>query len=163
MDRVELGIKLEQMDELRKKGEFEEAARVADTIEWRKIKRWSELSFAADVYESAERFKDARNVCVYAYNRKLGGKRLVYRLAELSIKINDLDEAEELYNEFIEIAPKDTVRFILLYKINIARESTTDRLIEILEEYKRAVAIGKCVKELNCNAVLVYDNSQSAP
>lgn len=173
MDRVELGIKLEQMDELRKKGEFEEAARVADTIEWRKIKRWSELSFAADVYESAERFKDARNVCVYAYNRKLGGKRLVYRLAELSIKINDLDEAEELYNEFIEIAPKDTVRFILLYKINIARESTTDRLIEILEEYKqheleeqfeyelallyaKAGRIEECVRE--CDDLILWFN-----
>ena len=173
MDRVELGIKLEQMNELRKNGEFEEAARVADTIEWRKIKRWSDLSFAADIYESAERFKDARNVCVYAYNRKLGGKRLIYRLAELSIKINDLDEAEELYNEFIEVAPKDTSRFILLYKINIARESTTDKLIEILEEYKqneleeqfeyelallyaKAGRIEECVRE--CDDLILWFN-----
>ena len=137
LDRVELGIKLEQMNRLRDKGEFEEASKVADTIEWRKIKRWSELSFAADVYESAGRLKDARNVCVYAYNRNLGGKRLIYRLAELSVKIDDLDEAEELYKEFVEEAPKDTSRFILLYKINIAREAPVDRLIEILEEYKQ--------------------------
>lgn len=137
LDRVELGIKLDQMNKLRDRGEFEEAAKVADTIEWRKIKRWSDLSFAADIYESAERLKDARNVCVYAYNRNLGGKRLIYRLAELSIKIDDLDEAEELYKEFVEEAPKDTSRFILLYKINIAREAPVDRLIEILEEYKQ--------------------------
>lgn len=173
MDRVELGIKLEQMDSLRKNGEFEEAARVADTIEWRKIKRWSDLSFAADIYESAERFKDARNVCVYAYNRKLGGKRLIYRLAELSVKINDLDEAEELYNEFIEVAPKDTSRFLLLYKINIAREASTDKLIEILEEYKqneleeqfeyelallyaKAGRIEECVRE--CDDLILWFN-----
>ena len=137
MDRVELGIRLEQMGRLRDKGEFEEAAKVADTIEWRKIKKWSELSFAADVYESADRLKDARNICVYAYNRNLGGKRLIYRLAELSVKIDDLDEAEELYQEFVEEAPKDTSRFILLYKISIAREASTDKLIEILEEYKQ--------------------------
>ncbi len=137
LDRVELKIKLDQMNELREEGEFERAAEVADTIEWRKIKRLSELSFAADIYESAERFRDARNVCVHAYNRKLGGKRLIYRLAELSLKMDDLSEAEDLYEEFIEIAPKDTNRFILLYKISIARGESTDELIKVLEEYKQ--------------------------
>lgn len=136
MDRVGFGIKLEQMCRLYDKGEFSEAAKVADTMEWRKVKRWSELSVALDVYESAKRLKDARNICVYAYNRNLGGKRLLYKLTELSIAINDLDEADELYKEYVDEAPKDSARFILLYKLNVARGASAERLIEILEEYK---------------------------
>ena len=96
MDKVGFGIKLEQIIRLREKGQYEDAAKVADTIEWRKVKKWSELSVAGEVYEKAGRYKDARNICVYAYNRNLGGKRLLYKLTELSIIINDLEEAEEL-------------------------------------------------------------------
>ena len=136
MDRVGFGIKLEQMCRLFDKGEYAEAAKVADTMEWRKVKRWSELSAALDVYEKAGRLKEARNICVYAYNRSLGGKRLLYKLTELSIAINDLDEADELYREFVEEAPKDTARYVLLYKLNVARGASAERLIEILEEYK---------------------------
>ena len=136
MDRVGFGIKLEQICRLYDKGEYTEAAKIADTMEWRKVKRWSELSVALDVYEHAGRLKDARNVCVYAYNRNLGGKRLLYKLTELSIAINDLDEADELYKEYVDEAPKDASRYILLYKLNVARGSSVDRLIEILEEYK---------------------------
>lgn len=136
MDRVGFGIKLEQMCRLFDKGEFAEAAKVADTMEWRKVKRWSELSAALDVYEKAGRLKDARNICVYAYNRNLGGKRLLYKLTELSIAINDLEEADELYREFVDEAPKDTARYVLLYKLNVARGASAERLIEILEEYK---------------------------
>ena len=136
MDRVGFGIKLEQMCRLFDKGEYVEAAKVADTMEWRKVKRWSELSAALDVYEKAGRLKDARNICVYAYNRNLGGKRLLYKLTELSIAINDLDEADELYREFVDEAPKDTARYVLLYKLNVARGASAERLIEILEEYK---------------------------
>ncbi len=136
MDRVELGIKLEQIGRLRDKGDLEEAVKVVDTIEWRKVKKWSELSVAEEIYEQTGRLKEARNICVYAYNRNLGGKRLLYKLTELSIAINDLDEAEELYKEFVEEAPKDSGRYILLYKINVARGASIERLIEILEEYK---------------------------
>ena len=138
MDRVELGIKLEQINKLRDKGDYEGAAKVTDTIDWRKIKKWSELAVAADVYEKAGRYKDARNICVYAYNRNLGGKRLIYKLTELSIQIEDFDEADDLYSEFVEAAPRDMERYILLYKLNKARKASTDRLIEILEEYKQS-------------------------
>lgn len=137
LDRVELGIKLEQIGRLRDKGDLEEAVKVVDTIEWRKVKKWSELSIAEEIYEQTGRLKEARNICVYAYNRNLGGKRLLYKLTELSIAINDLDEAEELYKEFSEEAPKDSSRYILLYKINVARGASIERLIEILEEYKK--------------------------
>ncbi|MDD6234101.1 MAG: hypothetical protein PUB17_02875 [Lachnospiraceae bacterium] len=138
MDRVEFGIKLEQINKLRDKGDYEAAAKVVDTIEWRKVKKWSELAIAEDVYERAGRLKDARNICVYAYNRNLGGKRLIYKLTEISIAINDLDEADDLYNEFVEAAPRDTEKYILMYKLNKARKVPVERLIEILEEYKQS-------------------------
>ena len=136
LDKVGFGIKLEQIGRLRDKGQYEEAAMVADTIEWRKVKKWSELSVAEEVYEKVGRHKDARNICVYAYNRNLGGKRLLYKLTELSIIINDLEEAEELYNELVEEAPKDASRFILQYRLNVAKGAPVSKLIEILEEYK---------------------------
>ena len=138
MDRVEFGIKLEQINKLRDKGDYEAAAKVVETIEWRKVKKWSELASAEDVYERAGRLKDARNICVYAYNRNLGGKRLIYKLTEISIAIDDLDEADDLYNEFVEAAPRDTEKYILMYKLNKARKAPVERLIEILEEYKQS-------------------------
>ena len=138
MDRVEFGIKLEQINKLRDKGDYEAAAKVVETIEWRKVKKWSELAIAEDVYERAGRLKDARNICVYAYNRNLGGKRLIYKLTEISIAIDDLDEADDLYNEYVEAAPRDTEKYILMYKLNKARKVPVERLIEILEEYKQS-------------------------
>lgn len=138
MDRVEFGIKLEQINKLRDKGDYEAAAKVVETIEWRKVKKWSELAIAEDVYERAGRLKDARNICVYAYNRNLGGKRLIYKLTDISIAIDDLDEADDLYNEFVEAAPRDTEKYILMYKLNKARKVPVERLIEILEEYKQS-------------------------
>lgn len=134
---MELGIKIEQINKLRDRGEYREAARVCDSIDWRKVKRWSELSIAQDVYEKAERYKDSRNICVYAYNRNFGGKRLLFKLTELSIIIDDLEEADDLYREFVETAPRDMERYILLYKLNKARGASNERLIEILEEYKQ--------------------------
>lgn len=173
MDRVEYGIKLEQITKLRDRGDYVNAAKVADAIEWRKVKKWSDMSLAEEVYEKAGRASDARNICVYAYNRNLGGKRLVYKLAELSIAINDLDEADDLYREFVETAPNDMERYILLYKINCARGVTTDRLISILEEYKnneldeqyeyelatlylKAGRIDACIKE--CDDLILWFN-----
>lgn len=136
MDKVELGIKLDQIKKLCDKEAYTAAAKVADSIEWRKVKKLSELQIAEEVYEKAGRYKDARNMLVYAYNRNLGGKRLIFKLAELSVMIDDLDEADELYKEFVEAAPKDSSKYVLLYKINKARKAPADRLIQILEEYK---------------------------
>ncbi len=173
MDRVELGIKLEQIDKLMSKKEYSQAAKVADTVEWRKVKKWSELTVAEEVYEKAGRPKDARNICVYAYNRNLGGRRLLYMLTDLSIEIEDLEEADELYKEYIEAAPRDTGKYVLLYKLNKARGASIERLIEILEEYKeneleeryeyelaelyaKAGRIEECVKE--CDDLILWFN-----
>lgn len=136
MDKVEFGIKLEQIEKLKAQKDYVKAAEIADTIEWRKVKKWSELLIGVEVYEKAGKDKEARNVCVYAYNRNLGGRSLVYKLTELSIRLNDLDEADDLYNEFVEMAPHDMSRYVLLYKLNKARGVSNERLISILEEYK---------------------------
>lgn len=171
MDKVELGIKLEQIDNLKQKNDYSGAAKVADSIEWRKVKKWSELSVAVDIYEQAGRLADARNVCVYAYNRSLGGRRLIYKLTDLSIKLKDFDEADELYHEFVQMAPHDMSRYVLLYQLNTARGASVDRLIEILEEYKQneldeqyeyelaslysqAGRIDECIKE--CDDIILW-------
>ena len=127
---------MEQIEKLKAQNDYVKAAEVADTIEWRKVKKWSDLLTGAEVFEKAGRDKEARNVCVYAYNRNLGGRSLVYKLTELSIRLNDLDEADDLYNEFVDMAPHDMSRYVLLYKLNKARGVSNERLISILEEYK---------------------------
>lgn len=137
MDRVEFGIKLEQINDLKQKGDFATASKVADSIDWRRVKRWSELVVAETVYEGAGRLTDARNICVYAYNRNLGGKRLLLKLTELSILLEDFEEAEDLYDEFVEVAPNDIERYILLYNLNKAKKAPDERLIQILEEYNQ--------------------------
>ena len=104
MDKVEYGIKLEQIEKLKSEKQYSEAADIADTIEWRKVKKWSELMTAEEVYEKAERIKEARNICIYAYNRNLGGRSLVFKMTELSIRLEDYEEAEDLYNEFVEMS-----------------------------------------------------------
>lgn len=136
MDKVEYGIKLEQIEKLKSGKQYSEAADIADTIEWRKVKKWSEIMTAEEVYEKAERIKEARNICIYAYNRNLGGRSLVYKLTELSIRLEDYEEAEDLYNEFVEMAPTDMSRYVLLYELDKAKKVPPEELIKVLEEYR---------------------------
>ena len=136
MDKVEYGIKLEQIEKLKSGKQYNEAADIADTIEWRKVKKWSELMTAEEVYEKAERIKEARNICIYAYNRNLGGRSLVYKMTELSIRLEDYEEAEDLYNEFVEMAPTDMNRYVLLYELDKAKNVPPEELIKVLEEYR---------------------------
>lgn len=136
MDKVEYGIKLEQIEKLKSEKQYNEAADIADTIEWRKVKKWSELMTAEEVYEKAERIKEARNICIYAYNRNLGGRSLVFKMTELSIRLEDYEEAEDLYNEFVEMAPTDMNRYVLLYELDKAKNVPPEELIKVLEEYR---------------------------
>lgn len=136
MDKVEYGIKLEQIEKLKSEKQYSEAADIADTIEWRKVKKWSELMTAEEVYEKAERIKEARNICIYAYNRNLGGRSLVFKMTELSIRLEDYEEAEDLYNEFVEMAPTDMNRYVLLYELDKAKKVPPEELIKVLEEYR---------------------------
>ena len=141
MDKVEYGIKLEQIEKLKSEKQYSEAADIADTIEWRKVKKWSELMTAEEVYEKADRIKEARNICIYAYNRNLGGRSLVFKMTELSIRLEDYEEAEDLYNEFVEMAPTDMNRYVLLYELDKAKNVPPEELIKVLTEIMNRMRI----------------------
>lgn len=136
MDRYEMTIRIEQLNKLAGKGDYISAAKVADQLDWRKIKNWTVMSNAIDAYAAAEKYDKARNVCIYAYNRKLGGRRLLATLMEMYVKLGEFDDASEIYHEYVEAAPRDLNRYTLLYKLKRAQGAPVGELIDILQEYK---------------------------
>lgn len=136
MDKYELTIKIEKLDKLVKSKDYVNAAKVADQIEWKKMKQWSVMSNAIDAFVGAGKYDKARNVCVYAYNRKLGGRRLLATLMDMYVRLGEYDDAEEIYQEYVELAPRDVTGFILLYKLKRAQGAPVEELINILQEYK---------------------------
>ncbi len=136
MDKHELSIKIEQLSKLVRKGDYATAARVADQLEWKKMKQWSVMSNAIDAYIAIGKYDKARNVCIHAYNRNLGGRRLLATLTEMYIKLKDYDEAADVYREFVDMAPRDSARYTLQYKLRKAQGAPVGELIDILEEYK---------------------------
>lgn len=115
---------------------FEAAAELADTINWSRVKNVSALVKAGEVYEKTLRYEESRDVLLMAYDRSPIGRTIIYRLAEVAIKMKDFTAAEEYYNEFIEIAPHDNLKYVLQYKKRKAEEAEYDELIPILEELK---------------------------
>lgn len=150
MDKYEYRLRLEQIKKYYNEEKYKEAAKVADTIDWRKVKDWSTLAMVINIYDETEQLEDAKNVCIHAYNRKLGGRRLVYKLAELFIRLGDLEDAKEVYDEFVKMAPKDISRYTLLYRLNVAKGADTEVLIGILNEYKNYDRDEQCLYELAC-------------
>ncbi len=136
MDRIEYGIKIEQISKLVSKKDYAGAAKVADTVAWTRVKKWSDISEAMKIYTKAGEYQKARNIGNDAYNRRLGGRRLLSDLAFLALKLNDIEEAEALYKEFVDMNPSDSDKYILLYKISKAKGEPVDKLITILEKYK---------------------------
>ena len=136
MDKYELTIKIEKLDKLVKSKDYVNAAKVAEQIEWKKMKQWSVMSNAIDAFVATGRYDRARNVCIYAYNRKLGGRRLLATLMDMYVKLGEYDDAEEIYQEYVELAPRDVTGFILLYKLKRAQGAPVEELINILQEYK---------------------------
>ena len=136
MDKYELTIKIEKLDKLVKSGDYVNAAKVAEQIEWKKMKQWTVMSNAIDAYVATGKYDKARNVCIYAYNRKLGGRRLLATLMEMYVKLGELDDAEEIYQEYVELAPRDVTGYILLYKLKRAKKAPVEELITILQNYK---------------------------
>ena len=136
MDKYELTIKIEQLDKLVKSRDYVSAAKVAEQIEWKKMKQWSVMSNAIDAYIATEKYDKARNVCIYAYNRKLGGRRLLATLMDMYVRLGEYEDAEEIYHEYVELAPRDVARYILLYKLKRAEGAPVTELIEILQDYK---------------------------
>lgn len=135
MDKYEFNIKLEQIKKLRDRKDYETCAKIADTIEWRKVKQWQVLKMAAECYEAAGKYEEARDLRILGYNRNMGGKNNVYKMVELYVKTGDFDEAMDLYNEYIENWPKDIERYTLLYTIKYAKDAPYTELIDILEKY----------------------------
>ena len=136
LDKYELTIKIDKLDKLVKNRDYVNAAKVADQLEWKKMKQWSVMSNAIDAFVATENYEKARNVCVYAYNRKLGGRRLLATLMEMYVKLEEFDDAQEIYQEYVELAPRDVTGFILLYKLRRAQGAPVEELINILQTYK---------------------------
>ena len=135
MDKYELNIKLEQMRKLIKRKEYNTASKIADTIEWNKIKNNQDLLMAADVYEASGKLVNAREVLLYAYERTNLGRQIVYRLCRVATKLGDIDEAEEFYSEYVKMAAGDNARYILQYELARAKGNNLDTQIAILSKY----------------------------
>ena len=136
MDKYEYNLKLDQIKSLSSEENYIGAAEIADTINWNKIKNINTLVKAGEIYEKAERYDDARDILLMAYDRSPIGRMIIYRLAEVAIKMGDYDAATEYYDEFVEIAPHDDLRYVLKYSIKKGQGASYDELIEILEEFK---------------------------
>ncbi len=136
MDKYEFQIKTEQMEKLLKKKEYKAAAKIADSIDWRKVRNVGLLMSVSDIYENLERYEDCNEILNMAYDCSPIGRMIVYRMAEVAVKLGNFEEAIELYKEFTKIAPHDLGRYVLKYKIYQGRGSSVEDQIAILEEYK---------------------------
>ena len=117
MDKYEFNIKVEQIKKLAAKKEFKEAAAIAKAMNWQKVKDWSTLATVINVQEAVGDYEEARDMAILAYNRNLGGRKLVYKLTELFIKVKDFDNANLLYEEYENASMHDVNRFILYYDL----------------------------------------------
>ena len=136
MDKYEYNLKLDQIKALSAEEGYMSAAEIEDSINWNKIKNVNTLVKIGEIYEKAERYQDARDILLMAYDRSPIGRMIIYRLAEVAIKMGDYDAATEYYDEFVEIAPHDDMKYVLRYAIKKGQGASFDELITILEEYK---------------------------
>ncbi|MCD8397734.1 MAG: hypothetical protein LUD12_11245 [Lachnospiraceae bacterium] len=135
MDKYEYNLKLEEIDKLVDQGDYEEAANLADTIEWRRVRNVRTLCLISEIYEAAGKLDKSKDMLVRAYRKSPVGRNVLYRLVEVTTALGQYDEALEYYTEYVQTAPHDNNRFILKYKIYRGRGSSTEDLIAILEEY----------------------------
>ena len=136
MDKNEYKIKADEIKALIAQGEYQQAAEIADGIDWRRVKSVMMLCTISDLYKINRRYEDSRDILLLAYDRHPGGRTIVYSLCELSIKLEDYVIAIEYYKEFVQIAPKDTGRYILQYKLYQAQDVSLEERIAVLEELK---------------------------
>ena len=171
MDKYEYKIRSEEIKSLIARGEYVEAATIADTIDWRRVKSVMMLCTISDLYKINRRFEDARDMLLLAYDRHPGGRSIVYSLCELSIKMGEFVQAVEYYKEFVQVAPRDSGRYVLQYKLYEAQDVSIEERIEVLEElkskdysekwayelaylYHRIGLATKCVEE--CDELIVW-------
>ena len=136
MDKYEYRLKLDEMKSLAGEGNYEKAEEIADTINWKKVKNVNSLVLASEIYSNRERYEDSRDVLLMAYDRSPIGRMIIYRLAELAIRTHNFDEAKDYYEEFVEIAPHDILKYVLRYKIRKEQGEDIAEQIKILEELK---------------------------
>lgn len=135
MDKYEYNLKLEEIDKQVAQGNYQEAAKLADTIDWRRVRNVRTLCLISEIYEAAGRPEDSKVLLVRAYKKSPVGRTVLYRLIEVTTKLGQYDEAIEYYSEYVQVAPHDNNRYLLKYKIYKGRGSQTEELIAILEEY----------------------------
>ena len=148
MNKYELGIKIDQIKKLAAKKEYAEAAAIAKDINWTKVKDWQALATAINVQEAVGDYEEARDMAILAYNRNLGGRKLVYKLTEFFIKVGDFDNANELYEEYSKSSQHDVSRFILYYDLRKAQNASDNELVGILEDYREQEIDEKYMYEL---------------
>lgn len=148
MNKYELGIKIDQIKKLAAKKEYTEAAAIAKDINWTKVKDWQALATAINVQEAVGDYEEARDMAILAYNRNLGGRKLVYKLTEFFIKVGDFDNANELYEEYSRTSQHDVSRFILYYDLRKAQNASDNELVGILEDYREHEIDEKYMYEL---------------
>ncbi|MGN0481149.1 MAG: tetratricopeptide repeat protein, partial [Lachnospiraceae bacterium] len=155
MDKYEFNLKIEQIKKLASKKDFQTASKVAKALDLRRVKDWQTLALLIQVHDSAGELEEAREVAVIAYNKNLGGRRLVYKLADICLRLKDYDEANELYKDYVKMAPKDPSRYVLEYKVLKAQKASPDELIEVLEEYREHEIDEKYL----CELAYLYSNT----
>ena len=136
MDKYEYNLKLDEIKKLAADGNYESAAKVADTIEWKRVRNIRTLCMVSEIYEANGRLEDSKEILLKAYRRSQMTRTVLFRLTEVAIKMKEFDEAVEYYSEFVNLAPNDTSRYILKYEIYKGRGSSLEDQIAILEEYK---------------------------
>lgn len=135
MDKYEFNVKVEQIKKLVSKGDYETAMKIADTIDWRRVRNISLLSMVATIYEKNGEYQEAKDILLLAFERAPIGKRLLYKLAELAVKQGNVDESEDYYREFCDLAPDDPRQYLLRYMILGAKGAPAEQLIHTLEQY----------------------------
>ena len=136
MDKEEFRIKVSRIDNLVAEKKYKEAVEVVESIDWRRVKNVHNLCVVGEIYAANKRYEESKEIFLLAYHRAPIGKNILYRLIEVSLKMQDIEEAEEFYEEYLEVAPNDNTQYILKYKISKAKQVSLDEQIRILEEYK---------------------------
>lgn len=137
MDKYEYRVRAEEINALIDKKEYAEAVKIADTIDWRRVKSVMMLCRVSDLYKMNRRYEDSKEVLLLAYDRHPGGRKIIYSLCELCIKLEEIVQAVEYYKEFVQVAPRDTGRFVLQYRLYEAQDVSLEERIAVLEEYKK--------------------------
>ena len=148
MDKYEYRVKTEQMLDYMEKKQYKKAMEIADTIDWRRVKNSTMLSTVSEIYECNGENQKSRDILFIAYDRAPESRKIVYRLGTLAVKLHDLQEAEDCYEEFIKVAPKDPNRYILKYKILKAKHAPVEKQIEALVSFKKVEYVEKWAYEL---------------